>query len=96
MSDRARLYAYKALFDSRRLGTKSDMMEVAEVSLATFKRDIAKLRDQMGIPILFDKDRGGYYLDRNNPDTELPGLWFSPEELVGLLCWRRQVFDPGY
>lgn len=97
MSDSARLYAYKALFDSRRLVTKSDLMEVAEVSLATFKRDIAKLRDQMGMPILFDKDRGGYYLDRNNLGTEMPGLWFSPEELVALLTIQRLIeqLEPG-
>ena len=97
MSDSARLYAYKALFDSRRLVTKSDMMEVAEVSLATFKRDIAKLRDQLGMPILFDKDRGGYYLDRNNLSTEMPGLWFSPEELVALLTIQRLIeqLEPG-
>ena len=44
MSDSARLYAYKALFEAKRLVTRADMMEVAEVSLATFKRDIAKLR----------------------------------------------------
>jgi predicted DNA-binding transcriptional regulator YafY len=67
---------------AKRLVTRADMMEVAEVSLATFKRDIAKLRDQMGMPILFDKDRAGYYLDRNNLSTEMPGLWFNPEELV--------------
>lgn len=97
MSDSTRLYAYKALFDSRRLVTKSDMMEVAEVSLATFKRDIAKLRDQMGMPIHFDKDRGGYYLDRNNLSTEMPGLWFSPEELVALLTIQRLIeqLEPG-
>ncbi len=65
MSDSARLYAYKALFESKRLVTRSDMIEVAKVSLATFKRDIAKLRDQLGMPILVDKARGGYYLDRN-------------------------------
>ena len=97
MSDSARLYAYKALFDGKRLVTRADMMEVAEVSLATFKRDIAKLRDQMGMPILFDKDRGGYFLDRNNLSTELPGLWFSPEELVALLTIQRLIeqLQPG-
>ena len=91
MSDSARLYAYKALFEAKRLVTRADMMEVAEVSLATFKRDIAKLRDQMGMPIIFDKDRGGYYLDRNNLSTEMPGLWFNPEELVALLTIRRLI-----
>jgi predicted DNA-binding transcriptional regulator YafY len=50
MSDSARLYAYKALFETKRLVTRADMMEVAEVSLATFKRDMAKLRDQLGMP----------------------------------------------
>lgn len=97
MSDSARLYAYKALFDSRRLVTKRDLFKVAEVSPATLKRDIAKLRDQMGTPILFDRDRGGYYLDRNNLGTEMPGLWFSPEELVALLTIQRLIeqLEPG-
>ena len=97
MSDGARLYAYKALFEAKRLVTRADMMEVAEVSLATFKRDIAKLRDQMGMPILFDKDRGGYFLDRNNLSTEMPGLWFNPEELVALLTIQRLIeqLEPG-
>ena len=97
MSDSARLYAYKALFEAKRLVTRADMMEVAEVSLATFKRDIAKLRDQMGMPILFDKDRAGSYLDRNNLSTEMPGLWFNPEELVALLTIQRLIeqLEPG-
>jgi predicted DNA-binding transcriptional regulator YafY len=97
MSDSARLYAYKALFEAKRLVTRADMMEVAEVSLATFKRDIAKLRDQMGMPILFDKDRAGYYLDSNHLSTEMPGLWFNPEELVALLTIQRLIeqLEPG-
>ena len=39
-----RLYAFKALVEAKRLVTRIDMMEAAEVSLATFSRDIAKLR----------------------------------------------------
>lgn len=97
MSDSARLYAYKALFESRRLVTRAALMEVGEVSLATLKRDIAKLRDQLGTPILYDRDRGGYYLDRDNTQTEMPGLWFSPEELVALLTIQRLIeqLEPG-
>jgi hypothetical protein len=92
-----RPYAYKALFEAKRLVTRADTMEVAEVSLATFKRDIAKRRDQMGMPILFDEDRGGYYLDRNNLATEMPGLSVSPEELVSLLTIQRLIeqLEPG-
>lgn len=97
MSDSARLYAYKALFEARRLVSRADIMEAVGVSLATFKRDIAKLRDQMGMPILYDKDRAGYYLDRNNLSTEMPGLWFNPEELVALLTIQRLIeqLEPG-
>ncbi len=97
MSDSARLYAYKALFEAKRLVTRADMIAVAKVSHATFKRDIAKQRDQMGMPILFDKDRGGYFLDRNNLATEMPGLWFNTEELVALLTIQRLIeqLEPG-
>jgi predicted DNA-binding transcriptional regulator YafY len=97
MSDSARLYAYKALFEAKRLVTRADMMEVAEVSLATFKRDIAKLRDQMGMPILFDKDRGGYFLGPQQSVDRNAGLWFNPEELVALLTIQRLIeqLEPG-
>ncbi|MBY8964645.1 YafY family transcriptional regulator [Algiphilus sp. NNCM1] len=59
-----------------------------EVSRATFKRDIEYLRDRYRAPIVYDRDAGGYRYDRANPNDarfELPGLWFSPEELHGLL-----------
>ncbi len=51
----------------------------------------------MGLPIVFDKDRGGYYLVRNNLGTEMPGLWFSPEDLVSLLTIQRLIeqLEPG-
>jgi predicted DNA-binding transcriptional regulator YafY len=97
MSDSARLYKYKALFEDRRLVTRDEMMDATEVSLATFKRDLAKLRDQMGMPIEYDSDRRAYYLDRNNLATEMPGLWFNPEELVALLTIQRLIeqLEPG-
>ena len=60
-----------------------EFLDTLEISLATFKRDIAKMRGQMGVPIAFDRERGGYVLesDRASP---LPGLWFTPQELVAL------------
>ena len=97
MSDTARLYQYKALFESRRLVTRQELLALGEVSLATFKRDMAKLRDQLGMPVQFDRDRGAYFLDRSDVRTELPGLWFSPEELVALLTIQRLIeqLQPG-
>jgi len=97
MGDTARLYQYKALLEARRLVTRQELMDLCEVSLATFKRDIAKLRDQLGMPVQFDRDRGAYFLDRSDVRTELPGLWFSPEELVALLTIHRLIeqLQPG-
>jgi predicted DNA-binding transcriptional regulator YafY len=97
MSDTARLYQYKALFEAKRLVSRQDLQALGEVSLATFKRDIAKLRDQLGMPVQFDRDRGAYFLDRSDVRTELPGLWFSPEELVALLTIQRLIeqLQPG-
>ena len=97
MGDTARLYQYKALLEARRLVTRQELMALGEVSLATFKRDIAKLRDQLGMPVQYDRDRGAYFLDRSDVRTELPGLWFSPEELVALLTIQRLIeqLQPG-
>jgi predicted DNA-binding transcriptional regulator YafY len=63
-------------------------LETLEVSRATFKRDLEYLRERYGAPIVYDRDAGGYRYDTTSPDDarfELPGLWFSPEELHGLL-----------
>ena len=59
-------------------------MSETEVSLATFKRDIAKLRDQLNFPIEFDREAQGYVLRQDQALTELPGFWFSPDEIMGL------------
>ncbi len=73
-----------------------DFLDTLEISLATFKRDIAKLRDQMGMPIVFDRDRGGYVLEAGH-STPLPGLWFTPQELVALATLQQLLvqLQPG-
>jgi predicted DNA-binding transcriptional regulator YafY len=97
MSESVRLYQYRALLESRRIVSKDELMASVETSHATFKRDLSKMRDQMGMPIMWDKDRQGYYLDRTNSHTELPGLWFSPQELVALLTIQQLIeqLEPG-
>jgi predicted DNA-binding transcriptional regulator YafY len=86
VSEVARLYQYKGLLSGRRALSADDFMASLEISRATFKRDLSKLRDQLHVPIEFDRDRGGYVLKegQGHTDTELPGLWFSPEELLAL------------
>ena len=73
-------------------------LDTLEISRATFKRDIEYLRDRYGAPIVYDRDRGGYRYDREQPEGsrfELPGLWFSPEELHGLLTLDALLADMG-
>lgn len=97
MSEMVRLIRYSELLSNRRFLTKQELMEVQEVSLATFKRDIAKLRDQMNVPIVFDRDLGGYRLDKTSERTELPGFWFSQDEILALLTIQNMIgeLEPG-
>ena len=97
MSEMVRLIRYSTLLSNRRFLTKQELMDVQEVSLATFKRDIAKLRDQMNVPIVFDRELGGYRLDKTTERTELPGFWFSQEEILALLTIQSMIseLEPG-
>ena len=79
MSEVARLYRYKSLLVNRRAVPASEIISELEISPATFKRDLAKLRDQLHVPITFDRDLGGYRLEQDHTDSEVPGFWFSPE-----------------
>jgi predicted DNA-binding transcriptional regulator YafY len=96
MSEIDRLYQYKTLLSGRRAMSREDIMQKLEISLATFKRDIAKLRDQLHTPIVFDRDLGGYRLEQSD-STELPGLWFSQDEMLALMTIQSMIvqLEPG-
>jgi predicted DNA-binding transcriptional regulator YafY len=96
MSEIDRLYQYKTLLSSRRVMSREDLMAKLEISLATFKRDIAKLRDQLHTPIVFDRDLGGYRLEHTD-STELPGMWFSQDEMLALMTIQSMIvqLEPG-
>lgn len=90
MTELVRLYRYRELLGSSRAVSAGELQTVLEISPATFKRDIAKLRDQLKMPIRFDKDRRGYVMDGGHTDRrELPGLWFSPEEILALVTIQQ-------
>jgi predicted DNA-binding transcriptional regulator YafY len=97
MSEMVRLIRYSELLSNRRFLTKQELMNLQEVSLATLKRDLAKLRDQMNVPIVFDRDLGGYKLDKTSERTELPGFWFSQDEMLALLTIQSMIgeLEPG-
>ncbi len=71
------------------------VMGELECSRATTKRVIAYLRDVLGAPIESSREPRGYrYTDAA---YELPGFWFSAEELQGLLTLQQLLssFQPG-
>lgn len=70
-----RLYCYKGLLAGRRATSAKALQEAREILSATLKRDPIKLRDQLGMPISFDRARGGYVMDGGHACSELPGPW---------------------
>lgn len=58
-----------------------------ECSAVTVKRLIRKLRDYLDVPVVYDRQRNGYFCDRAaDPKVfELPGLGFNADELWGLI-----------
>ena len=91
MSEVARPYRYKSLLVNRRGVSASEIVSELEISPATFKRDLAKLRDQLHVPITFDRKLGGYRLEQGHTDSELSGLSFSPEEVLALLTIEQML-----
>jgi predicted DNA-binding transcriptional regulator YafY len=93
MSESIRLYKYQALLANGRGASRERLMAAVEVSLATFKRDIAKLRDQMSVPIEFDRDSGFYKLNTtgNNARFELPGFWLQQDEIIALATIQKML-----
>lgn len=97
MSEVVRLYQYKSLLSSRKAVSARDLMAATEVSRATLNRDLAKLRDQLHVPLLFNRDLGGYTLEAGHTDSELPGLWFNQEEILALVTIQQllEQLEPG-
>lgn len=97
MSEVVRLYQYKSLLSGRQGMTAEGLMARLEISRATLKRDLAKLRDQLHVPIQFNRDLRRYTLEQGHTDSELPGLWFSQEELLALVTIQQllEQLEPG-
>jgi predicted DNA-binding transcriptional regulator YafY len=93
MNQTERLYRIDQLLHERGCVSVADLMRELEVSLATLKRDLAHLRDRLHAPIVFDRDAGGYRFvkPKVGPRYQLPGLWFSAEEVLALMTMYRML-----
>lgn len=85
MGQTERMYKLKTWLDSGRCVKRDAVLRALEISPATLKRDLALLRDRLEVPIVWDKEGGGWRLDKSQSSSgmrhELPGLWFSAQEL---------------
>jgi predicted DNA-binding transcriptional regulator YafY len=88
-----RIYQIDQILSGRRFVPRQELQERLGVSWATLKRDLAYLKNRLNAPIIFDKDLGGYRFEhearRIGPQYELPGLWFSAEEIHALLTMQH-------
>ncbi|MCU0841612.1 MAG: YafY family transcriptional regulator [Thiobacillaceae bacterium] len=87
-----RFHLIDMMLSNRGVVSFQELLERLEVSRATLKRDLEYLRNRLNAPIVWDREAGGYHFDRAS-DTggqyELPGLWFSAEEIHALLTMQH-------
>ncbi|WP_232415669.1 helix-turn-helix transcriptional regulator [Methyloversatilis universalis] len=88
-----RIYCIDQLLAGRKAVPRAELQEKLGVSWATLKRDLAYMKDRLHAPIVFDRDLGGYRFEKEGqrigPQYELPGLWFSAEEIHALLTMQH-------
>ena len=95
-----RIYQLHRILAGRRTPIAlEDLMERLECSKATAYRLMHALEHYLGAPIERDGELGGfrYRLGPESQSFELPGLWFSAEELQALVVFQRllQAMQPG-
>lgn len=88
-----RFYKIDQLIRARGVVSFDALLSELEVSRATLKRDLQYLRDRLQLPIVHDRDAGGYRRDAiargRAAQVELPGLWFSAQEIHALLTMQH-------
>jgi predicted DNA-binding transcriptional regulator YafY len=92
-----RIFQLHAILASRRTPIPlEDLMARLEASKSTVLRAIATMKDHLNAPIVFDRDAGGYkYGASEGKAFELPGLWFTANELQALAIMQRLLKDAG-
>ena len=92
-----RFYRIQQLLQQHRAVPIRRFLTDLEVSLATFKRDLEYMRSRLNVPIVWDRETGGYRVEKSAGVHELPGLWFSDAEMYALLTMQRLLegLEPG-
>ena len=92
-----RFYRIQQLLHQQRAVPAERFLRELEISPATFKRDLEYMRSRLNIPIVWDRESGGYRFETDTGVRELPGLWFSDAEIYALLTMQRLLegLEPG-
>ncbi len=91
-----RIYRLYGLFaGGRQARSATELQSELGCSRATLMRAIAELRDLLGVPLVWDAAARGYRIDGAAVRSELPGLWFSADELQALLVAQSLLSDLG-
>jgi predicted DNA-binding transcriptional regulator YafY len=97
-----RFYKIEMLIRNRGCVSFAALIHELGVSPATLKRDLEYLRSRMDAPIVYDRFANGYKFDamlgdRAQAQHELPGVWFSEQEIHALLTMHQliQELDSG-
>jgi predicted DNA-binding transcriptional regulator YafY len=92
-----RFYRIQQLLRQNRTVPVERFLRELEISLATFKRDLEYMRSRLNVPIVWDREIGGYRVDGGVEVRELPGVWFSDAEIYALLTMQRLLenLEPG-
>ncbi len=98
MNQLDRLYQLERLLLGRQSLSRDALIGELEVSRATLKRYLELLRERMNVPVVYDRDSNSYAINRSaNSDPpggerqELPGVWFSQQDVVALLTMYRLI-----
>jgi predicted DNA-binding transcriptional regulator YafY len=101
MSQMERVFSIDRLLRRRSPPTRAELLRQLATSPATLKRDLDFMRNRLQAPIIWDRVRGGYrYEDpaEGRQAFQIPGLWFSPQEILALLHVRDLLnqLQPGF
>lgn len=86
------------MLQSRGVVSKRTFLDTFETSEASFKRDIAFLRDRFRVDIQYDGARGGYFIaNGHEAGVELPGPMYTAREILALLSMQDLIcqLQPG-
>ena len=95
-----RFYRIDQLLHERKSVPVTVLLEELEISLATFKRDLAYMKDRFHAPIEWNRELRGYEFVQKNgrsPSYALPGLWLNEGEIHALLTMQHLLtnLQPG-